>query len=107
MLDIGVVHYVMRAEGGVLDAVWHSSRFDTNRQGTGVARGDTSNGFPGTYDITYFYPDGTVSAELVLDIRKDGDVYNMVYSKDDDVLLLGIGLETPCGLAGGYRKVSD
>lgn len=106
-MDIGVVHYIIRPEGGVIDAVWHTTRFASEKCGTGVARGDTSNGFPGTYDITYYYPDGTVSAELELGIVKNGDVYDLTYSKDGQLLLRGIGLETPVGLAGGYRRIGE
>ncbi|MEM8648826.1 MAG: hypothetical protein AAGF86_21160 [Pseudomonadota bacterium] len=107
MMDIGVVHYVMRPEGGVIDAVWHSTRMGTDQHGTGVATGDTSNGFPGTYAITYYLADGTVSAELELGIEKQGTVFRLTYSKDGELLLEGIGLETPCGLAGGYRKLGE
>lgn len=105
MLDIGVVFYTIRPEGGLIDAVWHSTRFEAGEPGTGIARGDTSNGFPGTYDITYYYPDGRVSAELELGISKTGNTYKLTYSKDGEILLAGVGIETPCGLAGGYRKV--
>ncbi len=107
MMDIGVVHYVIRPGGDVLDAVWHSTRFPSQKRGTGVARGDTSNGFPGSYKITYYRPDGSISAELDLTIEKDGDIYTLTYSKAGTVLLVGAGLETPCGLAGGYRKLGD
>jgi hypothetical protein len=107
MLDIGVVHYVIRPEGGAIDAIWCSTRFDSDKQGTGVAVGDTSNGFPGKYKITYYYPDGKFSAELELGIVKSGDVYQLTYSKDGKVLVVGIGLETPNGLAGGYRKLDE
>ena len=107
MIDIGVVHYVIRPEGGAIDAVWCSSRFDFERCGSGLAKGDTTNGWPGTYEITYFYPDGSVSAVLELEIEKKGDVYDLRYSKDGEVLLVGIGLETPAGLAGGYRKLGE
>ncbi|MCP5084290.1 MAG: hypothetical protein GY948_21590 [Alphaproteobacteria bacterium] len=107
MFDIGVVHYVIRPEGGVIDAVWHSTRFASDKQGTGIARGDTSNGFPGTYDVTYYRPDGTISAELELSIEKEGEIYTLTFSKDGTALLAGIGLETPSGLAGGYRKLGE
>lgn len=107
MIDIGVVHYVIRPEGGVLDAVWHSTRHPSDKQGTGIARGDTSNGFPGSYEITYYRPDGTISAELDLSIEKDGDIYTLTYSKEGTALLIGTGLETPSGLAGGYRKLGE
>ncbi|MEM7188504.1 MAG: hypothetical protein AAF439_02735 [Pseudomonadota bacterium] len=66
MMDIGAVYYTIREGGGFLDALWHSTRFEHDAPGTGIARGDTSNGFAGDYQITYYYPDGTVSAELDL-----------------------------------------
>ena len=72
----------------------------------GWAKGDTTNGFPGDYRITYIHPDGTVSAELDLRIEKRGEVYDLSYVKDGKLLLVGVGLETQDGLAGGYRMVA-
>ncbi len=105
MLDIGVVHYKIGPGGGELEAVWYTTRLSTKQFGTGLAKGDTSDGFPGTYAITYYYPDGSVSAELDLTIEKSGSVYELTYAKDGIVLLRGVGLETEEGLAGGYRLV--
>ncbi|MEM7116687.1 MAG: hypothetical protein AAF614_29905 [Chloroflexota bacterium] len=105
MLDIGIVHYQMRAGGGVIDARWHSTRLGTKEVGTGVAQGDTSNGFAGDYVITYFDPDGTTSGTFDLKIEKNGAVYDLSYSQHGQALLLGVGMETADGLAAGYRKI--
>ena len=106
-MDIGVVHYTIGAGGGTLDALWHSTRFPADRPGTGIARGDTSNGFPGRYEITYFLPNGDVSAVLDLVIERSGAVYTLTYSKDGETLLTGIGFETADGLSAGYRKLGE
>ena len=106
-MDIGVVHYVMRPEGGVIDAVYYTTRLDESRPGTGVARGNTSNGFPGTYDITYYYPNGDKAIDLELVIEKEGGIYKFSYLQDGQLLLIGVGVETPTGLAGGYRRLAE
>lgn len=106
-MDIGVVHYVIRPEGGVIDAVYYTTRLDENRPGTGVATGDTSNGFPGTYDITYYYPNGEAAIDLELVIQRNGEVYEFKYLQNGRLLLTGVGIETPSGLSGGYRRVAE
>ena len=105
MLDIGIVTYKIRPEGNIIDAVWYSTRYDSGKAGTGIATGDTSNGFPGEYAITYYEPDGSVSGTFDLKIEANGDAFNLSYILNGEVLLRGIGLETSDGLAAGYRKV--
>ncbi len=107
MIDIGIVYYKMRQDDGEIDAVWYTTRHQGTKPGTGLAIGDTSSGFPGEYEITYFYPDGHVSAVLDLTIEKNGDIYNLTYSKDGEALLIGVGVETQDGLAAGYRMVEQ
>jgi len=63
------------------------------------------NEFPGEYEITYYYPDGNVSAVLDLKIEKTGEIYTLYYARDGKVLLAGTGFETPGGLSGGYCRV--
>ena len=106
MIDIGVVYYRIRPTGGEIEAIWYTTRLSDKACGTGLAKGDTSNGFPGEYEITYYAPDGTISAELELTIEKTGDVYELSYLKDGELLLAGVGIETPDGLVGGYRKLA-
>ena len=105
MIDIGVVTYRILAEGDKIEATWYSSRHADKGCGTGLAVGDTSNGFPGNYEITYRYANGQVSAELELEIEQHGQAYNFYYRKDGKLLMVGVGVETAEGLAGGYRMV--
>lgn len=105
MLDIGIVYYRIRPAGNVLDAIWYTTRLEENEVGTGVATGDTSNGFAGEYEITYYYPDGSASGTFDLKIEKTGAAYALSYSQNGQVLLRGVGLETAEGLAAGYRKI--
>ena len=105
MLDIGIVYYQMNTSGSGLGAVWYSTRSATKEPGTGVATGDTSNGFAGDYSITYYYPDGSESGTFDLKIEQTGETFALSYSQNGQVLLRGVGLETSDGLAAGYRKV--
>ncbi len=105
MLDIGVVHYCIRPGGGAIDAKWYTTRLETKQTGTGLAIGDTSGGFPGRYEISYYFPDGSLSTVLDLEIEKSGEVFELKYNKDGETLLAGVGFETPGGLVAGYRKI--
>ena len=105
MIDIGVVYYRIRPTGNIIDATWYTSRLDTKETGRGVAKGDTSNGFPGNYVVTYFYPDGSEAGTFDLKIEKRGPIYDLSYSKNAELLFVGVGIETSDGLAAGYRKV--
>ena len=107
MIDIGVVYYEIRPEGGQIDAKWYTTRLEAKQAGTGLAIGDTSNGFPGRYEISYYFPDGALSIVLDLEIEKTGDVYELRYKKDGETLLAGVGFETPHGLVAGYRKLGE
>ncbi|MEM7343251.1 MAG: hypothetical protein AAF485_03340 [Chloroflexota bacterium] len=107
MMDIGIVYYQIRPTGNVIDATWYSTRSDTKEAGHGIAKGDTTNGFEGHYTITYFYPDGRESATFDLIIEKQGVIYELSYNQDGKRLLMGVGLETPNGLAAGYRKIES
>lgn len=105
MIDIGVVYYHMASTKDTVDAIWYTSRLDMKMTGRGVAKGDTSSGFPGDYVITYFYPDGSEADTFDLKIEKTGPVYDLFYRKNGKLLFIGVGIETSDGLAAGYRKV--
>jgi hypothetical protein len=104
MIDIGIVYYRMGREENTIDAIWYTSRLDKKEIGKGIARGDTSNGFPGDYVVTYFYPDGSEAGTFDLKITKTGPVYDLSYSRDGKLLFLGVGIDTSDGMAAGYRK---
>ncbi len=104
MLDIGVGYYSINTTDNVIDAIWYTSRMEKKEAGTGIAKGDTSNGFPGNYIVTYFDPDGSESGTFDLQINKSGPVYDLSYSKNDELVFIGVGIETPDGMAIGYRQ---
>ncbi len=105
MMHIGVVHYRIRSTGNAFDAVWHTTSSSTKETGTGIAEGDTSNGFPGKYIITYFGSDGSEVGNFELTIEKTGPIYNLSWNKDGEQLYAGVGIDTAEGMAAGFRKV--
>ena len=105
MIDIGIVYYRMGCVKNTIDATWYTSRLDKKETGKGIARGGTSNGFPGDCVVTYFYPDGSEAGTFDLKIEKTGPIYDLFYSKNDEILFVGVGIGTSDGLAAGYRKV--
>lgn len=105
MIDIGIVHYRIKNEAEI-EAVWYTSRLDQKVVCKGIAKGDTTNGFPGDYVITYFNPDGTERSVFDLTIEKHGDVYNLSWRHNGETLIVGVGLETPDGLSAGWRQVT-
>jgi len=105
MIDIGVVYYRIKSSGNTIDATWYTSRLDKKETGKGIAGGDTLNGFPGDYIVTYFYPDGSEAGTFDLKIEKNGPIYDLSYSKSGELLFVGVGIDTSDGMAAGYRKV--
>jgi hypothetical protein len=104
MIDIGVVYYRIKPGENVISATWYTSRQNKKQLGTGVAKGDTSNGFPGNYVITYFTADGCETGTYDLEIEKTGDIYDLSYRKDGELIFVGVGIETSDGMAAGWRK---
>ncbi len=104
MIDIGIVYYQIKPTENEIEAVWYSSRLDKKEMGKGIARGDTSDGFPGEYVITYYNPDGSESGTFDLKIEKCDAIYELSWRKKGQVLFVGVGIETPGGLSAGWRK---
>lgn len=105
---IGVGEYRISAEeADVLDARWISSGWMSRLRGaigTGRARGDTSNGFPGDYHVQYFDGEGNFASEYDLHIEPAGDCYQLTWRRRPesvsppadagDVVFEGIGFPT-------------
>lgn len=104
MKDIGVVYYQINLSENRIDAIWYTSRLDAKAIGTGIALGDISNGFPGDYTITYFDPDGSITGPFKMKIVKKKDIYELSWFINNELLFYGVGIETPNGLAAGWRK---
>jgi len=107
MLDIGVAYYRIKTGGNVVEAIWYTTRQNKKKLGTGIAKGDTSNGFPGNYTITYFNADGNETGTYDLEIEKTGAIYDLFYRKDGKLLFVGVGIETSDGMAVGWRKTEQ
>ncbi len=105
MMDIGIVYYRIRPSGDAIDATWYTSRLPEKETGKGLAMGDTSGGFPGEYIITYFYPDGREAGTFDLKIERTGPIYDLTWSKNGELLVIGVGIDTSDGMAAGFRKV--
>lgn len=105
MIDIGIVHYRIKPNQNEIEALWYSSRLDQKEICKGIAKGDTSNGFPGEYVVTYFNPDGSHRSTYDLEIKKNVSVYDLLWSQNGKVLVVGVGIETVDGLSAGWRLV--
>ena len=104
MMYIGV-HYRIRPAGDAFDAVWYSTRQSIKETGTGIAKGDLSNGFPGEHIITYFRSDGSEVGNFDLKIEKTGPIYDLSWKRDGEQLFIGVGIDTSDGMVAGFRKV--
>ncbi|MTI86924.1 MAG: hypothetical protein FH748_03030 [Balneolaceae bacterium] len=103
--EIGVVYYRIKPNTDELEATWYASHLQQKKTGSGIAKGDTSNGYPGAYTVTYFSPDGNKPVIFVLNIKKSGSIYELSWSKEEHVLFVGVGIETSDGLVAGWRPV--
>jgi len=77
MNNIGVVVYKKGNEPGTLEAEFcHTD----DGIGNGIATGGPTHGFEGKYKIRYFDEKGKLQAERDLEIKKDGDRFNLPFS---------------------------
>jgi len=100
--NIGHVQYSKGNVTGELKAVWVH---DDYGRGTGLATGNTTSKFEGTYQIKYFDMGGILLAELDLEIINNGSSYNVTWSKNGLVTSIGIGMENSKVLSVGYYDV--
>lgn len=108
MIDVGVVQYQLNRVEKRMHAVWYSSTLDTNKTGTGITElCDVDNGFSGTYKIQYTDHLGKNLGVFDLRIEKSGEIYELYWMKNDRVIFVGVGIETPEGLSAGWRKQSS
>ncbi len=87
----------------IVSTLLYTSRLYKKETGSGIAKGDTSNGFPGNYIVTYIYPCGSEAGTFDLKIEKNGPIYDLTYHKDGELLFVGVGIETSDGLTTGFR----
>lgn len=102
--DVGVVFYRPGASAGTLDAVWYATNLRSGRSGSGHATGGPGDGFAGQYQITYTLANGSNLGTFDLHIARSGEPYTLTWLLHGDTLFVGMGVETPDGLAAGWRK---
>jgi hypothetical protein len=102
MTDIGVAPY-RRTAPGRLEASWYTSRLGQRVAGTGTAMGEGAGDYCGQYQVTYVYSDGQVAGTCGLTIERNGVAYDLSWRREGRVTHQGVGIETPDGLAVGWR----
>jgi hypothetical protein len=100
----GVVTYRMSPdEPGTFLATWYATRSDDPAVGTGVAHGDTAQGFVGEHRVTYYDPSGALSGgPFDLSIKRAGDIREMSWRRDGVEVFRGVGIETGDQLVAAY-----
>ncbi|MCJ8337354.1 MAG: hypothetical protein MJK10_02690 [Pseudomonadales bacterium] len=102
MSNIGHVQYFKGDNPGELKAAWVHADYG---RGTGLAVGDANANFAGNYQIRYFAENGSLVAELDLEIISNGHSYELTWSKEGAVTSIGIGMENSEVLSAGYYDV--
>jgi hypothetical protein len=107
---IGITSYRMSQDRpNCFLSTWYSTRTGEPKVlGTGVARGDTSNGFCGVFEIRYYEPDGEPASRIPrpyeLTITRQDEVRNMTWRRDGKTVLVGIGIEIGDQLIASYWR---
>jgi hypothetical protein len=85
---VGVVQYsISQTEANTITAIYTSTANLAAGQPvicTGIAKGDTANGFPGSYSITYLGPDGAVNGAFDWEIESVGDTFQLQWRMKKD-----------------------
>jgi len=61
----------------------------------------------GRYQIRYFDVDGNEIAGFELEVKKEGEYYELEWIDNGEVLDRGIGMEVSEGLVAGWRRIND
>ena len=104
MRGIGFVSYAKGDQPGALVARWCHS---VQGAGTGMATGQSGEGFAGDYRIRYFDASGALVAERELRIRDGKGVYELHWLKEGRVVAEGIGHLTGGLLTAGWHDLAD
>jgi len=104
MENIGSVFYSKGDKPGTLNAKWcHSSK----GSGTGFATGGPAEGYIGLYKITYFDNNGNKTSERGLEIKMNGEYYDVAWLNNGVVTSKGIGIEVDAGLSVGWFRLDN
>lgn len=107
---IGITSYRMNPDDpNCFISTWYSTRTgDSGLLGIGVARGDTSNGFCGVFEVQYYEPNNQFASGVArpyeLTITRKGQMRDMKWRRDGQVVLEGIGIESGDQLVASYWR---
>lgn len=88
-----------------MQANWHYSSSNWIKSGTGLTEiCDVGHGYVGTYKITYYDQDGGNAGTFDLEIAEKNDRFRLTWKRNDEIVFVGIGMQTPDGLTAGWRK---
>lgn len=104
-VSYGTCFYTPGDKLGTLKARWRSADMPEGQIGTGLATGGPTDGsLAGTYEVTYFKPDGTRDATFQLNIKQVGESYTLYWAIDDQIVCEGTGLMAGGGIALAYQN---
>jgi len=104
-MNYGVGFYFREKTPEGFKAIWYAPQLKSNEIGTGIIKGDTSNGFSGEYVVTYYKPNGEEAGTFDLNIKKTGSKYDLQWFKNGVQKYIGIGIDTLEGMAISYKSV--
>jgi len=106
---IGITSYKMSPDRpNCFVSTWYSTRLGEPKVlSSGIALGDTSDGFAGSFKIRYYEPNGEPLKDqrpYDLSIIPNGEVMDMRWSRDGKVNLVGIGIALGDQLIASYWR---
>jgi hypothetical protein len=98
-ISVGIVKYIINpAETNRIDAIYTSIAVrmaGVEKLLGGRATGDTSDGFPGRYQILYEGVHDTSHGPFDWEITRNGDLHTLTWQQDGQMVLRGFGFEDP------------
>jgi hypothetical protein len=103
---IGITSYRMSPDRpNCFYSTWISTRLEKPELGSGIARGDTADGFCGVFEVQYYEPWGeTAIRPYELTVTKNGEVRDLKWRRDGKVVLVGIGIELGEQMIASYWR---
>lgn len=104
MEDIGVVEYSWDSDKSRILAEWHYFKEGRIASCTGIATGDSINGFEGGYIVTYYNMAGKELSKFNLSIVRDGNCFRLTWVSEGKTVYTGAGIEKNGRLYAGWRS---
>lgn len=93
VLPYGIVKYSIHDANSL--KAYYISEMSPQTPGRGTAIGDTSDGFPGTYALTYEEENGSTWGPFEWTLSARGDMIDLVWRLDGNIVCAGFGFIDP------------